>query len=249
MSTWCTDSSRSSGSMPRENVRQACGSRSTSSTRWPSSASAAPSDATVVVLATPPFWLATARTWCLDAAGPFCPRPCCGSAAPSVNAGRHVATHRPDHRSHRRDRPVLRPPARRSRARPGAGRARPRAAGGARRGAAARRTASRPRCSSPTSPTGTQLAARRGAARRPDAAGRPAGEQRRLRAQAARSWTTPSRTSSTSSTCWSPPCSGSPTPRSARWWRAAAARSSTSPASPATCPAAPTAPPRPTSPR
>ena len=46
--------------MPRENVRQAWGSRSTSSTLWPSSASAAPSEATVVVLATPPFWLAIA---------------------------------------------------------------------------------------------------------------------------------------------------------------------------------------------
>src|SRR4051794_21189475 len=62
VNTWWTDSSRSSGSMPSEKVRQACGSRSTSSTRWPSSARAAPIDATVVVLATPPFWLATART-------------------------------------------------------------------------------------------------------------------------------------------------------------------------------------------
>ena len=62
VSTWCTDSSRSSGSIPRLNVRQAWGSRSTSSTRWPSSASAAPREATVVVFATPPFWLATART-------------------------------------------------------------------------------------------------------------------------------------------------------------------------------------------
>src|SRR3954449_9051020 len=62
VSTWWTESSRSSGSMPREKVRHACGSRSTSRTRWPSSARAAPSEATVVVLATPPFWLATART-------------------------------------------------------------------------------------------------------------------------------------------------------------------------------------------
>ena len=57
--------------MPSEKVRQACGSRSTSSTRWPSSASAAPIEATDVVLATPPFWLATASvtgaapgSWC-----------------------------------------------------------------------------------------------------------------------------------------------------------------------------------------
>src|SRR5262249_50233968 len=43
-------------------VKQPCGSRSTSSTRRPSSTIAAPSEATVVVLATPPFWLATANT-------------------------------------------------------------------------------------------------------------------------------------------------------------------------------------------
>ena len=49
--------------MPRLKVRQACGSRSTRRTRWPCSARAAPSEATVVVLATPPFWLATATTW------------------------------------------------------------------------------------------------------------------------------------------------------------------------------------------
>src|SRR3546814_14464497 len=47
--------------MPSEKVRHAWGSRSTSSTLWPSSARAAPSEATVVVLATPPFWLAIAR--------------------------------------------------------------------------------------------------------------------------------------------------------------------------------------------
>src|SRR5437763_9850759 len=54
------ESSTVSGSRPSEKVRHACGSRSTTSTRRPSSASAAASDATVVVLATPPFWLATA---------------------------------------------------------------------------------------------------------------------------------------------------------------------------------------------
>ena len=46
--------------MPSENVKHACGSRSTRSTRRPSSRSATPSDATVVVFATPPFWFATA---------------------------------------------------------------------------------------------------------------------------------------------------------------------------------------------
>ena len=61
-STSCTDTGSLSGSWPRENVKQPCGSRSTSNTRRPFSAIAAPNDATVVVLATPPFWLATAST-------------------------------------------------------------------------------------------------------------------------------------------------------------------------------------------
>ena len=68
----------------------------------------------------------------------------------------------------------------------------PRAAGAARRRARASRTASRWRCWSPTSATATQLAAGRGPAGRPGAAGRPAGQQRRLRPQATRSSTTPS---------------------------------------------------------
>ena len=54
-STSCTETGSLSGSWPSENVRQPCGSRSTSSTRRPCSAIAAPSDDTVVVLATPPF--------------------------------------------------------------------------------------------------------------------------------------------------------------------------------------------------
>ena len=53
---------QASGSKPREKVRQAWGSRSTTRVRRPSSAEATPSEWTVVVLATPPFWLATART-------------------------------------------------------------------------------------------------------------------------------------------------------------------------------------------
>src|SRR3546814_7980114 len=69
--TWWTEGSRSAVSMPRENVRHACGSRSTSSTFCPSSASAAPTEATLVVFATPPFWLATART-VVPAASVFC---------------------------------------------------------------------------------------------------------------------------------------------------------------------------------
>ncbi|SHX13458.1 Uncharacterised protein [Mycobacteroides abscessus subsp. abscessus] len=54
-STSCTEIPSRSGSCPSENVRQPCGSRSTSSTFLPACANAAPSDATVVVLATPPF--------------------------------------------------------------------------------------------------------------------------------------------------------------------------------------------------
>ena len=61
-STSLTDSSTASGSTPRLNVRQAWASRSTSSTLLPCSANAAPSEATDVVLATPPFWFATEMT-------------------------------------------------------------------------------------------------------------------------------------------------------------------------------------------
>src|ERR1700680_4019468 len=48
------------GSSPRPEVELACGSRSTSSTECPISASAAPRLMAVVVLPTPPFWLTTA---------------------------------------------------------------------------------------------------------------------------------------------------------------------------------------------
>src|SRR5579883_817738 len=51
-----------SGSKPSENVRHAWGSRSTSRVRRSRSAKATPRECTVVVLATPPFWLATAGT-------------------------------------------------------------------------------------------------------------------------------------------------------------------------------------------
>src|SRR4051794_12976243 len=79
-STSCTLSSTESGSSPSEKVRQACGSRSTSSTLPPLSASALPSEATVVVLATPPFWFATAITLLIRAIVPVptlfvCARP------------------------------------------------------------------------------------------------------------------------------------------------------------------------------
>src|ERR1035437_9261220 len=48
------------GSSPRPEVELACGSRSTRSTEWPISASAAPRLMAVVVLPTPPFWVTTA---------------------------------------------------------------------------------------------------------------------------------------------------------------------------------------------
>ena len=53
----------SGGSMPRPLVQFACGSRSMSSTRWPRSARAAERLRAVVVLPTPPFWLAMATTF------------------------------------------------------------------------------------------------------------------------------------------------------------------------------------------
>src|SRR5947209_2642033 len=51
-----------SGSMPWDIVRLPCGSMSQQSTRWPSSAKATARLSVVVVLATPPFWLANAIT-------------------------------------------------------------------------------------------------------------------------------------------------------------------------------------------
>src|ERR1700751_3122397 len=48
------------GWMPSPTESAPCGSKSTSRTRWPRSARAAPRLIVVVVLPTPPFWLATA---------------------------------------------------------------------------------------------------------------------------------------------------------------------------------------------
>src|SRR5215218_6943212 len=48
--------------MPRPVEALPCGSRSTSSTRSPTAARAVPRLIAVVVLPTPPFWLASART-------------------------------------------------------------------------------------------------------------------------------------------------------------------------------------------
>src|SRR5689334_18847473 len=47
-----------------------CGSRSTTSTRWPPAASAVPRLIAVVVLPTPPFWLASARMRAREGGGP-----------------------------------------------------------------------------------------------------------------------------------------------------------------------------------
>src|SRR5580698_4830481 len=55
--------------MPWDIVRLPCGSMSTHSTRWPSSAKAAARFSVVVVLATPPFWLAKAMTLALPCTG------------------------------------------------------------------------------------------------------------------------------------------------------------------------------------
>src|SRR5690606_1443692 len=51
---------------PKARVSEACGSRSTSSTRWPACASPRARHRVVVVLPTPPFWLAIAQT-CISA--------------------------------------------------------------------------------------------------------------------------------------------------------------------------------------
>src|SRR5205085_4967201 len=65
--TWWTrtsyiDFSTVSGSMPWDIVRFPWGSMSTQRTRWPFSAKATATFRVVVVLATPPFWLAKAMT-------------------------------------------------------------------------------------------------------------------------------------------------------------------------------------------
>src|SRR3984893_4781318 len=74
METRCTstsyiDFSSVSGSMPCDIVRLPCGSMSTHSTRCPSSAKAAARFSVVVVLATPPFWLAKAMTLACPSTG------------------------------------------------------------------------------------------------------------------------------------------------------------------------------------
>src|SRR3954466_4212369 len=86
-STSYIDSSSESGSMPWLIVRFDCGSRSTHSTRLPFSANATARFRVVVVLATPPFWLANEITRALGppelACGAGCGAACgpvCGGA-------------------------------------------------------------------------------------------------------------------------------------------------------------------------
>src|ERR1700689_5271344 len=86
----------SCGGMPSPTESAPCGSKSTSSTRRPCSASAAPRLIVVVVLPTPPFWLQTAAIL----AGP-----CTSSGGGSGNTGngRPVGPTRPGLTSEIRD--------------------------------------------------------------------------------------------------------------------------------------------------
>src|SRR5690242_3964337 len=70
-STSYIDFSSVSGSIPCDMVRLPCGSMSQHSTRWPSSAKATARLSVVVVLATPPFWLANAMTFEVAVTGAF----------------------------------------------------------------------------------------------------------------------------------------------------------------------------------
>src|SRR5213082_66571 len=83
-STSNNERSISSGFQPCDIVRLPCGSRSTSSTRRPCSASATPRLRVVVVFATPPFWLAKAITRAI--AGPLSAVRACGRESNRVSA-------------------------------------------------------------------------------------------------------------------------------------------------------------------
>src|SRR6266702_1779877 len=82
--------------MPRPTDSAPCGSKSTSSTRRPCSASAAPRLIVVVVLPTPPFWLQTAATL----AGPCVNS---GSGSGKMGTGRPVGPSTPGLTSNVRD--------------------------------------------------------------------------------------------------------------------------------------------------
>ena len=107
---WCTstsyiDFSSVSGSMPWDMVRLPCGSMSTHSTRCPSSANATARLSVVVVLATPPFWLANAITWLISTAlfAEAHRNPPRGAESPAPIGRRSAmppAAHRPPWRDH-----------------------------------------------------------------------------------------------------------------------------------------------------
>ena len=85
-STSYIDFSSVSGSMPWDIVRLPCGSMSTQRTRWPSSAKATARFSVVVVLATPPFWLAKAMTFARGGVGSSAPAGA-GTALPNGTVG------------------------------------------------------------------------------------------------------------------------------------------------------------------
>ena len=181
--------------------------------RCPSSASAAPSEATVVVLATPPFWLATASVVVIEA--PSCRTDSAGARRPRFAAARMSSTaspapYRPRHRPHRRHRPRRSPtsspsaattwcwsPATHERLEALADELR------ATYGVAGRGAGRRPR------PTATELALVE--ARLADAStGRSTcWSTTPASGSSGGSSTTPSSRSRPCSTCWSPPCCGS----------------------------------------
>ena len=116
VSTWWTESSRSSGSMPSEKVRQACGSRSTRSTEWPELGQRRADrgdggglgDAALLV----------GDRECGGHRRPSCPTGLPGSrrhlmlgacSTPCSATCRTRSRHRPGHRPHRRHRPCRSP--------------------------------------------------------------------------------------------------------------------------------------------
>ena len=244
VSTWWTESSRSSGSMPSENVRQACGSRSTRRTRWPELGERRPEGGD--------------RGRLGDAALLVGDRECGGHRGTSCRTGlpelrRHRCCGMLDCMSLPYSPSSPAPP-------PGSGSSSPASSPpGATTWCWSPATATgwsrSPTSCAPTYGVDGRGAARRpgrpgaagpgrGAGGRPRPAGRPAGQQRRLRPQATLPRQRRRGRAGACSTCWSPPCCGSPTPRSGRWSSAATAGSSTSRAWRRSCRAAPTARPR-----
>ena len=134
---------------------------------------------------------------CRTAVAEIATTPVCWSHVFNPRSSRH----RPRHRAHGRDRPLVRRPAGPARARPGAGgpgRGAPRGAGGR-----APDGVRRPRRGAARRPGGPGLARHgRGPAGRPGASGGAAGQQRRLRHEAAGSSTTRWTPRPRCSRCW-----------------------------------------------